>query len=258
LNRRMNETLEAMARALFKSWFVDFDPAHAKAAGQKPRGLAPHIARLFPDSFVESELGEIPKGWEIKGLDETARFLNGLALQKYPPKDGRSLPVIKIAQLRAGNTEGADSASADIEEDYIVKDGDALFSWSGSLECELWTGGSGALNQHLFKVTLVAYPKWFCYLWVHEHLENFRYIAAGKATTMGHIQRHHLSDAKVVVPDRGVFDATNNLLSPIIGQIIQRRIESRTLASLRDALLPKLISGEIRVGDAERIVGRAV
>jgi len=249
LNRRMSDTLEAMARALFKSWFVNFDSVRAKTEGRDP-GLPKHIADLFPDSFEESELGEIPKGWEVRGLDEIARFLNGLALQKYPSKDGRSLPVIKIAQLRAGNTIGADAASGDLEQDYVVDDGDVLFSWSGSLECVLWTGGRGALNQHLFKVTSVEYPKWFYFQWIHEHLEDFRGIAAGKATTMGHIQRHHLSDAKVVVPVRETLEVASGILSPLINRIIATRNESRTLATLRDAMLPKLISGEVRVSES--------
>ena len=168
LNRRMSETLEAMARALFKSWFVDFDPVRAKMEGRDP-GLPQPLADLFPARLVDSELGEIPEGWEVKSLDEIARFLNGLALQKHPPVDGRSLPVIKIAQLRAGNTAGADRANADLDADYIVKDGDILFSWSGSLECVLWAGGDGALNQHPFKVTSATYPRWLCYLGVECH-----------------------------------------------------------------------------------------
>lgn len=246
LNRRMNETLEAMARALFKSWFVDFDPVHAKADGRDP-GLPKSLADLFPDSFEDSELGEIPKGWDVCGLDEIARFLNGLALQKYPPKDGRSLPVIKIAQLRAGNTASADAANVDLDSDYIVEDGDVLFSWSGSLECVLWTGGRGALNQHLFKVTSGEFPKWFYYHWIHQHLADFRHIAEGKATTMGHIQRHHLSEAKVVIPTWDTLKAANDVLSPLVDKIIVTRIESRTLADLRDTLLPKIISGELCV-----------
>jgi type I restriction enzyme S subunit len=253
LNRRMNETLEGIARAIFKSWFVDFDPVRAKAEGRDSR-LHKHIADLFPDSFVDSELGQISKDWTIQGLDEIAIFLNGLALQKYPPKDGQSLPVIKIAQLRAGNTNRADKASIDLDPDYIVADGDVLFSWSGSLECVLWAGGPGALNQHLFKVSSTDYPKWFYYLCIHEHLENFRHIAAGKATTMGHIQRHHLSDAKVVIPNPAVLQAAGNMMEPIINRITHLRIESRALATLRDSLLPKLISGELRVKDADRFV----
>jgi type I restriction enzyme S subunit len=256
LNRRMNETLEAMARALFNSWFVGFDPVRAKAEGRDP-GLPKPVAELFPNSFEDSELGEIPNGWDVCGLDKIARFLNGLALQKYPPKDGRSLPVIKIAQLRAGNTAGADAASADLDSDYIVEDGDVLFSWSGSLECVLWTGGSGALNQHLFKVTSTEFPKWFCYFWTHQHLADFRHIAAGKATTMGHIQRHHLSDAKVVVPVTNTLQAASEVFSPLVQRVITTRIESRILAALRDTLLPRLISGEIRVTDAGKIAEAA-
>ena len=99
-------------------------------------------------------------------------------------------------------------------------------------------------------MTSTDYPKWFYYFWIHKHLESFRQIAADKATTMGHIQRRHLSDAQVVVPDRGVLDMANKALSPMIDQLTQRRIESRTLAALRDTLLPKLISGELRVPDA--------
>jgi type I restriction enzyme, S subunit len=253
LNRRMNETLEAMARALFKSWFVDFDPVRAKAEGRDP-GLPQPLAALFPDSFEDSEMGEIPRGWEVKSLDEIARFLNGLALQKFPPTNGRSLPVIKIAQLRAGSTQVADQASADLAPDYFVADGDILFSWSGSLECVLWAGGRGALNQHLFKVTSTDFPRWLCYLGIHVHIDDFRHIAAGKATTMGHIQRHHLSDAKVAVPASPLLDAIDARMSPIIEGLWKRAVESRSLATLRDALLPKLISGELRVKEAERCV----
>ena len=267
LNRRMNQTLEAMARALFKSWFVDFDPVRAKHAlskvegaegrpsassGQAFPGLPKPFADLFSDSFEDSALGEIPKGWAVKGIDEIANFLNGLALQKHPRGDGATLPVIKIAQLRKGDTEGADRCNTSVPPEYVINDGDVLFSWSGSLECVLWAGDRGALNQHLFKVTSTLFPKWFYYLWVHEHLASFRHTAAGKATTMGHIQRHHLSDAKIVVPESDVLNATDKMISPIIEQVMQRRVESRTLAALRDTLLPKLISGDLRLRDTEQ------
>jgi type I restriction enzyme S subunit len=190
----------------------------------------------------------------VKSLDEIARFLNGLALQRYPPTDEQWLPVIKIAQLRAGNTIGADRASADIEADYIVQDGDLLFSWSGSLECVLWAGGRGALNQHLFKVTSDRFPRWLCYLGIHHHLDEFRYIAAGKATTMGHIQRHHLSEAKLPVPQQELLRAMDLVFQPIVESIWHRAVQSRNLATLRDALLPKLISGELRIEEAERFL----
>jgi type I restriction enzyme S subunit len=257
LNRRMNETLEEMARALFKSWLVDFEPVRAKAEG-RDLALPRSLAGFFPDSFEDSEAGEIPIGWKALGLDEIARFLNGLALQKFPPQDGRFLPVIKIAQLRTEDTVGADMASADLSPEYVVEDGDVLFSWSGSLECILWTGGRGALNQHLFKVTSDVYPKWFYFLWIRHYLDDFRSIAAGKATTMGHIQRHHLSAAKVVVPPDTLLKEMNGQLAPLIDRIVELKIASKTLAAVRDVLLPKLISGELRIKDPARILGGQV
>jgi len=137
LNRKTNETLEAMAKALFKSWFVDFDLVRAKAEG-RPTGLPAEISDLFPDSFEDSELGEIPSVWEVKALDKIAHFLNGLALQKFPPEDGSAtLPVIKIAQLKKGDSTGADRCSTAVPSDYVVRDGDMLFSWSGSLAASL-------------------------------------------------------------------------------------------------------------------------
>ncbi len=246
LNRRMNATLEAMARALFHSWFVDFDPVRAKLDGCQPVGLDQATADLFPEHLEETALGHTPKGWEVRSLDKIAHYLNGLALQKYLPDDGPTLPVIKIAQLRKGDSLGADRCNTELPTAYIVHDGDVLFSWSGSLEVELWCGGPGALNQHLFKVTSAEFPKWFYYLWTLYHLDEFRLIAADKATTMGHIQRGHLTAAKVLIPPRPLLDAMTRSMSPLIDQLIANRIQSRILATLRDTLLPKLLSGELK------------
>ena len=254
LNRRMNATLEAMARALFQSWLVDFDPVRAKLDGRKPVGLDEATAALFPEHLEETALGHTPIGWEVRSLDKTAHYLNGLALQKYPPGDGATLPVIKIAQLRKGDSVGADRCNTDLPPAYVVQDGDVLFSWSGSLEVELWCGGTGALNQHLFKVTSSEFPKWFYYLWTLYHLDEFRLIAADKATTMGHIQRGHLTAAKVLIPPRPLLDAMTRTMAPLIDQLIANRIQSRTLATLRDTLLPKLLSGELSVANVKEEV----
>lgn len=233
VNRRMARTLEVAARALFESWFTRFEPA----------GIDVSAPRL-----VDSTIGPIPEGWTVRPLDTIARFLNGLALQKFPPKDGEpTLPVIKIAQLRKGDTVGADQATTEIAADYVVNDGDMLFSWSGSLECVLWTGGPGALNQHLFKVTSTEFPQWFVYLWVQQHLPEFRRIAAAKATTMGHIQRHHLTNALVAVPPAQVLAEMGRTQGPMIAAITQRMLEVRTLAAIRDSLLPRLLSGELEL-----------
>ena len=257
LNRRMNETLETMARALFKSWFVDFDPVRAKAEGRDP-GLPRSLADLFPDRLADSDLGEVPEGWEVRPLDELAEFLNGLPMQKYPAIDPvDSLPVIKIAELRNGVTARTDRASRNVPEKYIIEDGDFLFSWSGSLLAKFWTAGEGALNQHLYKVTSGRYPMWFVSQWVLHHLEEFQAVAASKATTMGHIQRGHLKAALTTCPHGTVLERIGTVMAPLVDRGNQGTLESRTLAALRDTLLPKLISGELRVKDAERFVETA-
>ena len=251
LLRETNATLEAIAQALFKSWFVDFDPVRAKMEGRAPEGMDEATAALFPDALEESELGWVPKGWQICALDEIATYLNGLALQKFPPTGTDDLPVIKIAQLRKGDTAGADRAARSLKQDYVIQNGDVLFSWSGSLEVEIWCGGEGALNQHLFKVTSSRYPKWFYYFWTRHHLEHFRQVAASKATTMGHIQRSHLSAAKVSVPSLEVLNMGNELLEPLVNRVVENRLQAQTLSTLRDTLLPRLISGQLRLPEAE-------
>ena len=247
LLRETNSTLEAIAQALFKSWFVEFDPVRAKQQGLAPAGMDEATAALFPDSFDESALGLVPKGWKVRALDEIATYLNGLALQKFPPSDDSWLPVIKIAQLRKGDTAGADRAGRNLKPEYIVQNGDVLFSWSGSLEVEVWCGGEGALNQHLFKVASKEYPKWFYLHWTRHHLDHFRQIAASKATTMGHIQRTHLSEAKVLVLPAALLDAMDAYFAPLLARIVQNDLQAQTLATLRDTLLPRLISGQLRM-----------
>ena len=238
--RQTNATLEAIAQALFKSWFVDFDGVLAQ-------------------DMQQSELGLIPKGWSVRSLDSIADYLNGLALQKFPPdSETEFLPVIKIAQLRAGNADSADKASTQLKSEYIVEDGDVLFSWSGSLEVEVWTGGRGALNQHLFKITSREVPKWFYYFATRQHLPDFRAIAAGKATTMGHIQRGHLAAAKVVVPPSEAMSGFNAIIAPLFEQKINNAIQAKTLAQLRDTLLPRLISGQLRIKEADCLLEEVV
>lgn len=244
LNRKMNATLEAMARALFRDWCVDFGPTRAKMAGRAPY-LPPELWSLCPDR-LDAE-GK-PEGWEEKPLDEVADFLNGLALQKFPAEgEADSLPVIKIAELRNGITSNSNRASRRVPAQYVIQDGDFLFSWSGSLLAKFWTGGEGALNQHLFKVTSKRYPAWFYSEWVQHHLEEFQVIAASKATTMGHIQRGHLKAAKTTCPPDHVITRLSEVMAPLLDRIIGNELESRTLARTRDLLLPRLMSGELRL-----------
>jgi len=248
LNHQINQTLESVAQTIFKSWFVDFDPVKAKLEGREPEGMDAETAALFPDRLAESELGLIPEGWEIKSLSGVATFLNGLALQKYPATEGEPYyPVLKIAELRSGFGARTNRANTDVPNDYIVQDGDIIFSWSGSLLVKQWSLGEAALNQHLFKVTSDSYPKWFYYQWVLHHLPEFQSIAAGKATTMGHIQRKHLDEAKVLVPSQDLMRSADSLIHTILEMQLNNDLTSRTLSNLRDVLLPKLISGEIQI-----------
>ena len=248
-NRRTALALERLARAIFRAWFVDFEPVKTKAAGAASFPSMPQpVFDALPTRFVDSEIGPVPEGWEVKAIATIATFLNGLALQKYPPRgDGEDLRVIKIAELRKGSTEGAAWANGDVAEQYVIGDRDLLFSWSGTLEAEFWFGGKGALNQHLFKVTSSHFPSWFCFLWIRQHLPWFRAIAASKATTMGHIKRGHLQETPVVVPPNEVLREANDVIGPIYDLFGQLMIESRKLAAMRDVLLPKLLSGEVRV-----------
>ena len=248
-NRRMAQVLERLAQAIFRAWFVDFEPVKAKAAGAASfPSLTQPVFNTLPTRFIDSEIGPVPEGWEVKAITTIATFLNGLALQKYPPRgDGEDLRVIKIAELRKGSAEGAAWANGDVAERYVIGDGDLLFSWSGTLEAEFWFGGMGALNQHLFKVTSSRFPTWFCFCWIRQHLPWFRTIAASKATTMGHIKRGHLQETLVVVPPNKILDKANEVIGSIYDLFGQLMIESRKLAAMRDVLLPKLLSGKVRV-----------
>ena len=254
LLQKQNKTLEDMAKALFKSWFVDFDVVRAKQKGlpkadiMREYHLTEELYDLFPSSFADSPLGPIPSGWEVKPLSKIATFLNGLALQKYPARAEEDfLPVIKIAELRNGISTSTDKANTNLPTEYIVHNGDILFSWSGSLMVKVWSGEKGALNQHLFKVFSNGYPKWFYYLWVNHYLPMFQEIAADKATTMGHIQRKHLDQAKVVCPSASFLDKMDKIFGVILSKIILNNKQIQTLTELRNTLLPRLISGKIRV-----------
>ncbi|GHU52840.1 restriction endonuclease [Clostridia bacterium] len=220
-NNMINHNLEQTARAIFKSWFVDFEPWG----------------------------GERPAKWTVGSLLDIADYLNGLAMQRFRPADGEvGLPVLKIKELRQKACDtSSELCSPNVRSEYIVRDGDIIFSWSGSLLVDIWCGGECGLNQHLFKVTSSKYSKWFYYLWTCHHLDNFVAMAADKATTMGHIKREALERAEVLIPSETDYQTLDGLLSPIMEQMIIVRIDSRKLTNLRDTLLPRLMSGELTV-----------
>ena len=235
VNRRINDNLEQQAQALFKSWFIDFDPFHNKP-------------------FVESEFGSIPAGWSVDNLSSIADYVNGLAMQKYRPNEGEiGLPVLKIKELGQGRIDSNSELCSPslIGEKYIIDDGDIIFSWSGTLMVKIWCGGRCGLNQHLFIVNPRKYPKWFVYQWTKFHLDNFIRIAKDKAVTMGHIKRGELDKAKVLIPDFNSMERIDSFMKSIHQKMITNELQTRNLASIRDTLLPRLMSGELKIKDIE-------
>lgn len=220
-NNRINRNLKAQAQALFKSWFVDFEPWG----------------------------GTMPEDWREDSLTNIADFLNGLAMQKFPAKDiENSLPVLKIKELGQKHCdESSDRCTKEIKPEYIIHDGDVIFSWSGTLLVDIWCGGDCGLNQHLFKVSSNKYPKWFYYLWTIQHLQNFKRIASDKAVTMGHIKRGDLDKSIVLIPNDNVLEKMTAIMTPLLDSIVSNAQESARLATLRDTLLPKLMKGEIEL-----------
>ncbi len=264
LNRRMNETLEAMARALFESWFIDFDPVRAKAEGRDP-SLPKSLANLFPDSFEDSELGEIPKGWEVRSLYETAEFINGAAFKSEDFCDSSlGLPIVKIAELKDGI--GAQTKFSDrvLDPKQLIDTGELLYSWSGSpdtsLDAFLWTKGRGLLNQHIFKViTPTIAEKRFVYYLLKFLKPTLVEIARNKQTTgLGHVTVADMKRLYVCSPAQNVLAAFDNQVAPLFNRAFKITVQNQTLVALRDALLPKLISGELRVTDAEKFIGGRV
>jgi type I restriction enzyme S subunit len=213
------------------------------------KNLLEQAQSIFTQEFLMFD--RIPDGWQESSLLGIADYLNGLAMQKYRPKDDeQGLPVLKIKELRQGSCDfNSELCSPSIKPEYIVHDGDVIFSWSGSLLVDLWCGGTCGLNQHLFKVTSSTYDKWFYYAWTNHHLQKFTAIAADMATTMGRIKREELSKAEVLIPSQSDYDRIGGLLAPLYDLVIANRIENRKLASLRDELLPQLMSGQLDVSE---------
>ncbi len=218
LLHRQNKTLESMAETLFRQWFIE----------------------------------EASEDWEETPLSQIANFLNGLACQKHPPKNAiDKLPVLKIKELNSGISESSDWATREIKPEYIIENGDVIFAWSASLMVKVWNGEKCILNQHLFKVTSTEYPKWFYLMWCKHHLDEFISISSSHATTMGHIKRSDLDAAMVLVPSDDELTIMSEKMTPILNKQIGIAKQIKTLEKLRDNLLPKLMSGEVRVRSEE-------
>lgn len=200
------------------------------------------IMQLYFDDWIDNL-----KLYEKSTLSRIANYKNGLAMQKFRPENEQGLPVIKIKEMNSGISNVTQRCSSNIDKNVIVNDGDVLFAWSGTLCMTIWCNGRAGLNQHIFKITSKKYPKWFYYFWTQRHLKKFIQIAAGKATTMGHIKRGELDLSEVLVPNDIELNRMNKTMEPMLNKYVSNKLENKNLEQLRDVLLPKLMNGEINV-----------
>ena len=259
LNRRMNETLEAMARALFKSWFVDFDPVRATMAGRDP-GLPPHLADLFPDRLVDSELGEIPEGWEVKALEEFGDVITGKTPStRIPEFYGDDVPFLKIPDMHGQMyvVETSTMLSSVGASSQALK---TLPSGSISVSC-IATPGLVVLNHRNIQTNqqinsviprnqlLSKYLYWSC-----RHLSTNIKTGGLGGSVFGNMNKSTFSALPVLNPESAAIRAFDQFVSPIHAAMLANEEQNQTLAEGRDSLLPKLISGELRPKVAKRIV----
>lgn len=223
-NRRIAKTLEEIAETLFKARFVDF---------------------VDHDDLVESEIGPISTGWAAVPVRDLAKYVNGKAFTKFGNGQGRM--VIRIAELRSGPGNSTVYTDHEAEPDFVAQPGDLLFAWSGSLDIYRWYREEALINQHIFKVVPEGYPAWFVLHALKYVMPHFQAIAADKATTMGHIKRSHLAEYRVAVPPPEDLARLDVEFAPLYARALQAQMEVETLTRTRDELLPRLISGQIRV-----------
>ena len=242
INRQINQNLEAMAKQLYDYWFVQFDFPNEEGKPYKSSGGE----MLWNEKLKR----KIPVGWHCGNLFEIAVFTNGLACQKFRPKDNEvPLPVIKIREMHDGISVDTEKVTSNIPESVKVYNGDVLFSWSASLEVMLWAYGLGGLNQHIFKVTSANdFPKSFYYFQLLDYVDVFKKMAEARKTTMGHITQDHLQQSTIAIPDnKDIADKFEELISPIFRQIIKLQEEISNLTKQRDELLPLLMNGQVSV-----------
>lgn len=239
LNKSINHNLEAIAKQLYDYWFVQFDFPNTEGKPYKSSG-----GKMV---WNEKLKREIPEEWHCGNLFEIATFTNGLACQKFRPKDGEvPLPVIKIREMHDGISSDTEEVSPNIPESVKVYNGDVLFSWSASLEVMLWACGLGGLNQHIFKVTSANdFPKSFYYFQLLNYVDVFKKMAEARKTTMGHITQDHLQQSTIAIPDnKDIVDKFEKRISPIFAQMVKLQEEIQQLSKQRDELLPLLMNGQ--------------
>ena len=262
LNRRMNETLQAMARALFKSWFVHFDPVRAKVEG-RDTGLPREIADLFPDGFEESAVEEVPKGWKVAAIGDVVKAVGGTTpstkealfwdgdINFATPKDLAPLSTSILLDTERRITE---AGLRQIGSGLLPK-GTVLMSSRAPIGYLAITEIPVAVNQGFIAMICDGpLPNHYVLHWTRQNMETI--VGNANGTTFLEISKANFRPIQVLVPPAGVLATFAVQVAPLHRRVVCNLEQSRTLAALRDTLLPKLISGEVRVGDAERFVRR--
>jgi type I restriction enzyme S subunit len=245
LNRRMSATLEDMARSLYRSWFVDFDPVHAKMEGRQPAFMDEATAALFPDRFGDDGL---PEGWEMSSIYQVARVQYGAPFKSKAfntDKNGR--PLVRIRDLK--NHQAGVYTTEVHPKEYLIQPGDTVVGMDGDFTPYTWCAEPSLMNQRVC-----------CFVALNERDHAFVRLAipsllkaeedAAVATTVIHLGKKDIDTFKVVSPPPSILQAFGQRANPFLSKMVAAGIEAKTLASLRDSLLPKLMSGEIRVGEA--------
>jgi type I restriction enzyme S subunit len=260
MNRRIAETLEEIPQTLFKSWFVDFEPTRAKAEG-RPTGLPDDVGALFPPRFGDDGR---PDGWITQSILDQADWVNGAAYKDMHFSNALgALPVVKIAELKNGITGSTKHTNTDLGDKYRIRTGELLFSWSGSPETSIdtfiWVNGDAWLNQHIFAVRPDGKrSRAYLYAMLKVFKGQLVEIARNKQTSgLGHVTRQDLARLKINDGGAEVLERFDVVAEPIFQKLQAVLLETQTLADLRDTLLPKLISGELRIADAEKRIAVA-
>ena len=260
LNRKMNETLEAMARAIFKSWFIDFDPVRAKAEGRQPIGMDPETAALFPDSFEDSELGEIPKGWRPGKIEDIVSLARTSISPASSPTE--TFEHFSIPAFDDGRVPKKELGSTIKSNKYLVPADAVLISKLNPRIQRVWLPFISELRnsicstEFLVSVSIDEVPREFVYaLYVSRTFQqSFASLVTGTSGSHQRVKPEFLLDMVIVVPTQRIMKRFSEAARPLLDRVAANIAESQTLAGIRDTLLPKLLSGQIRINNAERLL----
>ena len=261
LNQKVNQTLEEIAKAIFKSWFVDFDPVRAKAEG-RPTGLSPEISDLFPDELVVSEIGEIPNGWSVGAISDFA-FLNKKTVN--PSQSSEIYEHFSIPAFDSGQSPVFDLGTDIKSNKTLVVEGSLLVSKLNPNTPRVWLPNSKKLYEQICSTEFMVYTATdrsnIAYLWglftgsaVAERMEA---MVTGTSKSHQRVKPNDISSINTIIPDTRLIEQYEEIVLPMLNRTLIGKSESTVISELRDTLLPKLISGELRIPDAEKFLEEA-